>query len=357
MPTIRRRGNTWVLCWWQGGQEHRRSLGAISRKEADTIARLKRDELARERLSGIVQLPGGIYVPTLETFATEEYLPWHATEYPSSHERIASLFDLHLLPELGQRPLDGITKTHAEQYKRKRQGRDKPARGETVAKELRALQACLNRAVFLEVIARNPIKGVKAPQQLDSKPPRWYTAVELDKLYKHSKPLPGDAAKKGKAPASAIGDYAPVWRLLANTGLRRGEAQQLLWMHVGKDSIRVLSTEEARTKSGKWRQIPLSQGASEALRELKRSTGKLPYVLPRVQPASLSRTFSSHAERAGIDGNLHCLRHTFCAHLVQAGVPLRTVQVLAGHANMVTTERYAHLAPDYLRDTVSVLNL
>ncbi|MGB1305909.1 hypothetical protein [Pseudoalteromonas marina] len=39
------------------------------------------------------------------------------------------------------------------------------------------------------------------------------------------------------------------------------------------------------------------------------------------------------------------------------GVPLRTVQVLAGHASVATTERYAHLAPGYLRNSVAGLNL
>ena len=41
------------------------------------------------------------------------------------------------------------------------------------------------------------------------------------------------------------------------------------------------------------------------------------------------------------------LRHTFCAHMVMAGVPLRRVQILAGHADYATTEKfYAHLTPE-----------
>ncbi|MEA9565120.1 tyrosine-type recombinase/integrase [Xanthomonas sp. WHRI 8932A] len=32
-------------------------------------------------------------------------------------------------------------------------------------------------------------------------------------------------------------------------------------------------------------------------------------------------------------GSLHRLRHTFCAHMVIAGEPLRWVQILAGHAD------------------------
>lgn len=267
------------------------------------------------------------------------------------HDRIESIFQLHLIPEFGQLHLDRITKARAEHYKTIRK-----VKAETITKELRALQAALNRALFLEIIDRNPIKGVKPPRMLDSKPPQWYSAEQLKAIYANAQALPGDEATKGLSP-NGIADYAPVWRLMANTGLRRAEAQNLRWKHVGIDSLRVLSSEVSRTKSGKWRQIPLSEGAQAALKTLKATTGKSPWVLPRVQPRSLTRAFERALSRAKLKGSLHCLRHTFCAHLVQTGVPLRTVQVLAGHANMKTTERYAHLAPDYLAGAVSGLKL
>jgi len=85
--------------------------------------------------------------------------------------------------------------------------------------------------------------------------------------------------------------------------------------------------------------------------------GKKVFRLPRMAPGSLSRAFDRALERAGLDGSLHCLRHTFCAHLVMAGVPLRTVQLLAGHAHFSTTEKYAHLAPGHLQDAVRGLVL
>jgi site-specific recombinase XerD len=36
---------------------------------------------------------------------------------------------------------------------------------------------------------------------------------------------------------------------------------------------------------------------------------------------------------------------------------LRTVQVLAGHSSYTTTERYAYLAPNHLRDAIAALDL
>ncbi|MHB8422410.1 MAG: tyrosine-type recombinase/integrase [Leptospirales bacterium] len=40
----------------------------------------------------------------------------------------------------------------------------------------------------------------------------------------------------------------------------------------------------------------------------------------------------------------HTLRHIFCSRLVQAGIPLTTVQKLAGHKDYSTTLIYAHLS-------------
>jgi site-specific recombinase XerD len=48
----------------------------------------------------------------------------------------------------------------------------------------------------------------------------------------------------------------------------------------------------------------------------------------------------------------HTLRHTFASWLVQQGEDLYMVQKLMGHASLVMTERYSHLAPDTLRTAV-----
>ncbi|MDO8595785.1 MAG: tyrosine-type recombinase/integrase, partial [Sulfuricaulis sp.] len=211
------------------------------------------------------------------------------------------------------------------------------AKASTVGKELRVLQAILNRAVALKVITDNPISIVRAPKLLDSKPHRFYEAAELVQLY------------------AAAGARAWIWKLLANTGLRRGEALMLRWLWItdpclpclpagtaaGKGTVRVLSAEDERTKSGKWRELPLSDGAREALAGRTRDI----HVLPRMAPESLSRAFHVDAGRAGLDGSLHNLRHTYISHLVRAGVALRTVQLYAGHAHYSTTEGYAYLSP------------
>lgn len=43
---------------------------------------------------------------------------------------------------------------------------------------------------------------------------------------------------------------------------------------------------------------------------------------------------------------LHDLRHSYCTALAAAGMPLRQLQHLAGHASYSTTEKYSHYSPD-----------
>ena len=216
------------------------------------------------------------------------------------------------------------------------------AKTETINKELRTLNAILNKATEWQAIIANPIRKLPTLKTTDSKPARYYTKAELDAIY-----------------AAAPYNWH-VWQFLAHTGLRRGELLNLEWQHVKDDTILVISTEKNRTKSGKWRPVPMNGGTVRALNRFARDNPRRNGRVIIETPSSLSRAFSRVINRSGIPaprGSLHSLRHTFCSHLVMQGVDLTTVQKLAGHSTIRVTEKYAHLAPEHLRESVLRLDL
>lgn len=350
MATLRPINGAWILDWRDAdGERHRDTLGRVGEfpeREAKRI--LKQRQL---ELSAGYRILNPARAPQFGDFVRHDYLPWHAAEYPASHYRVKQIVEDYLLPEFEHEVLDQLAPKKVERWK---QGRRAPSddqpKAETVTKELRTLMAIVNKAVEWREIGSNPIAEVRAPQSLDSKPARFFTAAELLLIYQACR----EKVNAGYGPQPDP-RHAHMWRLYANTGLRRTEGLILKRAWIGKQAMKVLSTDEDRTKSGKWREIPLSDGASEALEGLR---GSGEFVLPRMTLPSLSRACVRDIRRAGIDdGSLHTMRHTYCSHLVMAGVPLRTVQKLAGHSTIAVTERYSHLSPDHLRNAVKTLSL
>lgn len=334
MATIYWRGRSAYLNWRDERRQHRQSLGPIPQRQAEKIRAAKEYELTTGQ-----RVLVDLGVPLFRDFA-RDYLTWYEAEHPSTAYNCRLTVEGNLVPEFGFTALDQIRPAQVEAAKAKwrqpvkRKGKAYKVGPETINKRLRTLKAMLSRAVEWEVISRHPFPKVKGAKVTKDKPPTFYSVEQLRLLYQ-------------------VSDRAPIWKLMANTGLRRGEALHLRREHVLKDRLHVLSEENARTKSTRWRDIPLSPAALSALEDL----GKGEWVLPQVTPQSLSRAFLKDARKAGIGGNLHCLRHTFCSHLVMQGIPLRTVQALAGHSTIVMTQKYAHLSPEHLAGALAGLDL
>jgi site-specific recombinase XerD len=51
----------------------------------------------------------------------------------------------------------------------------------------------------------------------------------------------------------------------------------------------------------------------------------------------------------------HVLRHTFCSRLAMRGAPGRAIQELAGHRDLMTTQRYMHLSSAALDNAIQLL--
>ena len=69
--------------------------------------------------------------------------------------------------------------------------------------------------------------------------------------------------------------------------------------------------------------------------------------------------FDIAKRQAGIKKKVtfHGLRHSFATHMLEAGVDIRTIQVLMGHASIGSTATYLHVAQKNLSSAKSPLDL
>jgi site-specific recombinase XerD len=144
-------------------------------------------------------------------------------------------------------------------------------------------------------------------------------------------------------------------------GMRVGEVTRLLITDLdsGRMAIRV-----DQGKGRKDRYVMLSQSLLETLRAYWRESKPRVFLFPGLggkKPLCVSaaqKAFERARLQAGIKKpvSFHTLRHSFATHLIENGTSVRTVQALLGHRSLQTTQRYLHLAQNYLHQTTSPLD-
>jgi integrase/recombinase XerD len=159
--------------------------------------------------------------------------------------------------------------------------------------------------------------------------------------------------------------------LLYATGLRISELIALPASAARRDDDMLI----VRGKGGKERLVPLNGAAKSAMRDYRAALAQ--WKEDRNLPSQSKWLFASFGE----DGHLtrqhaarelkdlavaaglrpeqvspHVLRHAFASHLLHNGADLRVVQTLLGHADISTTQIYAHVPDERLKSLVRDLH-
>jgi integrase len=312
----------------------RQLLGEVARGEDPQATRK-----ARQRAESVADLC---------KWYLEEYVPAKKRS-AQSRRTDACYVRKHLMkrPELARKSVAAVSEHDIERLKREMA--DRPG---AFRKVRTILRICFHRAEKLGVRPKgsNPCEEVKPDPERRME--RFLSAQERKRLEE-------ELVKASTIKQQRKGHIAPgaadAIRFLGLTGMRSGEVvETLCWHHVDWDH-ECLRLDKSKTGA---KNIQLSEAALEFLRA--RYTGQ-----PRERPVfvgdrggrllHIGRTWRMIRAKAGLkDVRLHDLRHAFASDAVMAGVPLAFVGKLLGHKHVSTTQRYAHIADDVLRNAANV---
>ncbi len=127
-------------------------------------------------------------------------------------------------------------------------------------------------------------------------------------------------------------------------------------------------------KGNQQRLVPLAQKTLQRLRELWPSHRSPVWLFPAVtrqgfqhsvalnagpiHRSTLQRAFRRALQQSGVrkQAHVHTLRHSMATHLLEAGVNLRVIQNILGHATPTTTALYTHLTQQVRQAVVAPIH-
>ena len=249
------------------------------------------------------------------------------------------------MAECGIDKAEDVTETYISSYVLDLEKRKFTAA--TISRSIASMKAFFQYLVKSKVIESNPVENLKSPK-IEHKQPQILTPAEVVRLLNQPS---GDTPKE-------LRDKAML-ELLYATGIRVTELVSLKLSDVNM-TMGYIECHDDR----KERVIPFGREAKSALMEyLANSRGAM---IDNVNETALFVNCSGvpmsrqgfwklikyYTKKAGITKDItpHTLRHSFAAHLIENGADLRSVQEMLGHADLSTTQMYANMARNHLRD-------
>ena len=252
-------------------------------------------------------------------------------------------------------------KVTAQQVQQVVNGWAEAKRYDTARSCLRILSAAFNHAVSMKMVHANPCKAVTAPRNPEPIQRTIWTEAQVRKFL---------VATEGD-------DYAALWYLLIETGVRRGEALGLHWRDVDwtASTIRIATTAvDARDNGNRMvlqpmpktessnRTIMVSATLLNLLRSHHESNSQHALVFTDqygdpLHGQAVRNRLAQLAKDAGVPrATVHELRHIAATRMMRAGVPLVVAQQRMGHSSTEMLRKvYQHADADLQRDAVAAL--
>lgn len=291
-------------------------LAAVAQGQAPTSARQE-----RRRLPTVAEL--------LDRIKVEH---WRKLR-PGSVVNNELIWRRHLLPVFGGMKVVEVQPRHVAEWFH-RATLERPVRANRC---LEVLSKAMNLAELWELRPASSNPCVRIQANTERKRRRYLTRDELQRLL---------LALDGFAAAGIRWRFAQLIRLLLLTGCRVSEIKDARWQWV-QGTVLVVPPESHKTgRGGHARLVYLTEPALQVLQQL-RAAGNSDWIIqgdgnhPLVGYAKLWRELCAAADLA--DLKVHDLRHHYASMGISAGLTLKQIGELLGHASPLTTDRYAHL--------------
>ncbi len=354
MACIRKRRGRYVVDY-RDGAGIRRWVTCRTRQEADDVLAAKVRE-SRQPTRPVVD-----HNLTVAVYA-ERWLGLLTTLKPRTIDTYSDALRLHLLPHLGGVK---VRLLHKGQVKGVLAQKLTDGLSRSTVRIIHAtLRAVLNAAVDDGIILANPAERLGRHLRLVSAPAT--RQEEIKAMTREQLAVFLTAAQA--APTAHERRHAPLFLLMARTGLRLGEAFALQWDDLDFQAreirvARAFSDGRLDTpKSGHGRTVDMSAQLARALlrllverkaETLKRGWAEVPTWVfcsttgTPLQKGNLRRVFVRVLKRAGLPHfSPHSLRHTFASLLLQQGESPVYVQRQLGHASIkLTVDTYGRWLP------------
>ncbi len=217
----------------------------------------------------------------------------------------------------------------------------------TVSRNIASIKAFFHYCTKEWNLKEDPSEKLKSPK-IEKKIPEILTMEEVVRLLEQPK---GDTPKENRDRA--------MLELLYATGIRVSELINLEITDVNMQMNYIVCRD-----ANKERVIPFGNEARHALiRYLESSRAVMiedtdsTVLFVNCSGQKMSRQgfwklIKYYAKKAGITADItpHTLRHSFAAHLVENGADLRSVQEMLGHSDISTTQIYATMNHNRIRE-------